>query len=638
MLRIGQGLPNKHKLAKALRKWAKEQKEWLAIEHDGRIEGLLHALGAAQREEESPLALMLCEALSDRLDFDEAERLLLRLVVARAQLPFVHSLFVAINGAGISSVRLIGQMIGWEGNEAMRRMRRSKPARLGLLSLSSDQQGQQFITTGDPLDRLLDKASGVDDALIDNMVGARQPCPLGRTDFGHVAPFDHLVALLKGATREGAEGVNILIHGPPGTGKTELARVLANEAGLALHAVGEINEWGEEPLRYERVLAFQLAQSLLASGHPAAILFDEMEDLIGDTKPTQGGWMTSRPGSKIIVNRLLENNKVPVIWTTNTIGNVEPALLRRMTHVLRLGPPPPSAAQRILQRIERDEDTGPLPALAALAQREAGATTVLRVAAKAARLSGDERGAEITATSLLSAINGDGMVNRAEAPFDPALIHADRSLANLEQRLSASHAQDATLLLAGASGTGKSALARYLARVMDRPLITARAGDLLASSDATVALAQLFLSARQNEAILLFDEAESLLPDRSALGGAMDVRLVNDVLARMDDHPLPIFAATQATERFDPAARRRFVHRLALGPVASQSLDPAARHFFARPAPEGLAALEGLVLGDFAVVAKRLRHGDPVDDRQLLAELALELRTAESAAPFGFTF
>lgn len=637
MCRIGQGLPNKHNLAKALRKWAKEHKDWLAVAHDGQIEGLLHTLGAAQREEEVPLPILLSEGVSDRLAFDEQERELLRIVVARARLSFVNSLFEALNEGGVSSVRVIGLLVGWEGNQVMRRMRRSKPARLGLVYLSSDNRGQHFITTGDPLDKLLDKASGIDEPLIDIMVGARQPCPLGSSDFTHVEAFDHLVALLRGATREGAEGINILIHGPAGTGKTELARVIATTAGLALHAVGEIDGWGEEPMRYERLQALQLAQSLLASGHPAAILFDEMEDLIGDTKPTQGGWMTSRPGSKIFVNRLLENNKVPVIWTTNTIGNVEPALLRRMAHVLRLGPPPPSAAGRILQRIEEDEKTGPLPSLAALAQQEAGATTVLRVAARAARLTGDPQGAEIAATSLLSAISGDGQVNRAAAPFDPSLINADPSLNDIERRLSSGNGQDATLLLSGRSGTGKTALARYLARTMDRQVMTARAGDILGSCDPLGTVAKLFLAARMNEAIILIDEAEGLLTDRRELTGAMDLRLVNDVLERMDDHPLPIFAATHAPERIDPAARRRFVYRMTLGPVRRQSMDPAARHFFARPAPDGLSDLEGLVLGDFAVVAKRLRHSDPMGDQALLDELKLELQAVEETRPFGFS-
>ncbi len=130
---------------------------------------------------------------------------------------------------------------------------------------------------------------------------------------------------------ERAAGINILIHGPPGTGKTELARTLAAAAGLALRAVGEADADGDEPERYERVNALRPAQRLLAGRGEATLLFDEMEDLIGDTKPSGNDWFERRSGSKVFVNRQLETNPVPVIWTTNAIGTIDAAILRRMS-------------------------------------------------------------------------------------------------------------------------------------------------------------------------------------------------------------------------------------------------------------------------------------------------------------------
>ncbi len=62
-------------------------------------------------------------------------------------------------------------------------------------------------------------------------------------------PPGFLVRLIAGALVEKAAGVKVLIHGLPGTGKTELARTLAQAANAARHAVGEADEDGDEPIR-----------------------------------------------------------------------------------------------------------------------------------------------------------------------------------------------------------------------------------------------------------------------------------------------------------------------------------------------------------------------------------------------------
>jgi hypothetical protein len=80
-----------------------------------------------------------------------------------------------------------------------------------------------------------------------------------------------------------------------------------------------------------------------------------MEDLIGDAKPSSGDWVSGRQGSKVFINRLLETNAVPVIWTTNALGNVDAAILRRMSFVLKLDLPSPGTARQMLGRIAAEE-------------------------------------------------------------------------------------------------------------------------------------------------------------------------------------------------------------------------------------------------------------------------------------------
>ncbi|GAA4779960.1 hypothetical protein GCM10023219_29820 [Stakelama sediminis] len=158
--------------------------------------------------------------------------------------------------------------------------------------------------------------------------------------------------------------------------------------------------------------ALGLEQRVLGPRGGAALLFDEREDLIGGARPGDGDWFARHEGSKVFVNRMLETNPVPVIWTTNAISNVDDAILRRMSFVLKLGLPPRSAALRMLDRIALDESVETSADLVHLIDRAPETATVLRVAARASRLAGLNAASIQPAESLVRALR-DG-----ELPID----------------------------------------------------------------------------------------------------------------------------------------------------------------------------------------------------------------------------
>lgn len=642
--------------ALALLDWAMDQRDWLwpditFAEPGGRRGRVLSwarlpALAEMIAVEEAPPALFGCvDAVCDLLGLDAFEREVLRIVVAFDRLPRLAQLRGRLFGSGENLLALVGRLAGAGQGEAARRVRRSGPVMLGLLFAG----GTDFHGNGADIGvdwrfaRVVDAGLTEPGELIDALAGLRQAARLSPEDFAEQAePLRLLVRLLRGAFRKRAAGINVLIYGPPGTGKTEFARVLAAAAGASLYAVGEVDPDGEEPSRADRLSSLRRAQRLLSRRSETMLLFDEMEDLFSEASLFAGSGHR-RTASKVFVNRLLEENKVPTIWTSNAIDAVDPAHLRRMSYILRMGFPNLRARARIVARVAAAEgvaDAGAgLDAVLPAAESTAG---VARSALRAAALAGGGAGdAEAVGRSIVLGLRGGrALPPQPDGRIDLDLYEVDRPIAELAERMAAPGAPaDVSLLLTGPPGTGKTALAAWLADRLGRPLVVKRASDILASwvgaTEARIAAA--FAEARERGSVLLFDEADSLLLDRADAQRSWEISQVNEMLTWMDSHPLPFIAASNYPRRLDPAALRRFVFKIELKPLSPKLLDRAWKRFFGGPAPAGLAGIGGLTPGDFAVVARQLRYRGESASADILALLEAEARAKpEAAVRIGF--
>ncbi|WKL57354.1 AAA family ATPase [Asticcacaulis sp. ZE23SCel15] len=632
-LRIARDIVPNSMPAQRLMTWAESHAAWLLGESfvppaKPDWKHFLAALESAPSPEETrPRVLDLADELGRLLQFASFDARLLTLMIACEYLPRLADMLDGVAAHVRDFPAVLGEIAGADALDSASRVRRSDVLKLGLVAFGNRPRNDDPVDIRWPLSRILDREQSPD-LLAEALAGRRQAATLDLADFAHVRDSDFLVRLLEGAARTRAHGVNILIHGPPGTGKTELARTLATTAGCPLHGIGEADDDGEEPSRSDRVLALLLAQRVLGDHSGAVLLFDEMEDLIGGARRSGGDWFEKREGSKVFINRLLETNTTPVIWVTNAIGNVDDAILRRMSFILNLDFAPRQAAYRMLERIAKDEGGQPTISMTHLIDQAPETSSVLRVALRAAKLAGKADSGAVVATSLVRALRGGDMPLEGPGPLDLGLYEASQPLDVLFDAICDGDALDVSLLLTGPPGTGKTALAHHLARMLNRPLLVRRASDLLSKwvGETEKNIAQAFEDARRQDGVLLFDEADSLLFDRTQAHTSWEIGQVNEMLTWLDRHPLPVVAATNHPGQLDPATLRRFVFKLDLEPLGPERLHRAFERFFAMPAPAGLADLRNLTPGDFAVVARQVRHAPARDSHAVLDRLRDESR------------
>ena len=511
--------------------------------------------------------------------------------------------------------------------------------RSGLISIGGTGEIRLF-------DRLRRLAYASADAGLDAqrlLFDTAPPSKLEWSDFDHVAAGrDHVERLLKGALRARTAGVNVLVYGPPGTGKTEFCRTLAERLGVTLYSVGESDEQGCEPGRGERLQELRLAQRLLASGRDSILLFDEMEDLLVDPTAMDmahfgqaNGRGLRSGGARVFMNRLLEQTRVPTLWTSNAARQTCSTVLRRMMFALELRQPSPRVRARIWVRqlARHGIETGEEEAHALAREYDvtpgvaAGVTAAARLVA-----GGDIDTVRRGVRSLSRLLSGERPPQGATTEFDPALIQADIDPARLAERLAGRGARRFSLCLQGPPGTGKSAFVRHLAERMGLDVVQKRASDLISLwvGETEQRIAAAFAEARAAEHFLVFDEADSLLADRRFAHRTWEVSQVNEMLSWMESHPLPFACTTNFSDCFDPATQRRFDFKVALDYLGPEQAMAAFRTFFALEPPADVAAISGLTPGDFAVVR---RKAEILDDLQYPLALAAMLREECEAKP-----
>lgn len=478
---------------------------------------------------------------------------------------------------------------------------------------------------------------------------------LGLEDFAFVGEEARLLSkLLQHAVTRREVGVNVLLYGPPGTGKTELAKVAAQAAGLELFEVEYADRDGNSLSGRERYRSLQIAQVFLKGSAQSALLFDEVEDVFPpiSSEAAQllvraekaGPQPSGSVSGKAWVNQILESNAVPTVWITNRIEQIDPAFRRRFAYHLELKSPPPGAREQLVRRALQGVDVS-ADFVDRLVARRGLTPAQIHTAVRFASLVGPElQGLEELIERQLR--NADQALGgrRQSRPRRGAATQYRLGLLNVESRFELSRMVQAlqerghgSLCFHGPPGSGKTALAEYLADQMGRPLMIRQASDLVSKfvGETEQNMASMFAEAEAENAVLLLDEADSFLQDRRGAQRTYEVTEVNEMLQGMERHQGVFICTTNLMDRIDQAALRRFTFK-----VRFRALNREQRRaMFVTEALGGaqdgmlpdwsrrLDVLDQLCLGDFAAVQRQAGIlGESFGPLEFLEQLEAEHR------------
>ena len=389
-------------------------------------------------------------------------------------------------------------------------------------------------------------------------------------DFSHIEKdLKILTKYLKKTTKTKQSGVNILLYGKPGTGKTELSKLLSKKLKRELFEVSYIDEDGESIDGNQRLKAYKTAQVFLEK-KDTFLLYDEAEDIF---QSSQGFFFfapPSRQKDKAWINRMLESNKVPTIWITNNIHSIDPAIVRRFDYALELPIPPVSKREKILQKYTDGLISSQM--LQTLAKEENLAPAVVSRAAKIVssleNKANDDEFVHILNNTLKAQGYKEINTNKAASLpsfYDPAFINSSTDLAQLAKGIEQN--PNARLCLYGPPGTGKSAFGKYIAELLGKPFVLKKGSDLISKwvGETEQNIAHAFEEAKNEDAVLVFDEVDSFLQDRSNARASWEVTQVNEMLVQMENFDGVFIATTNLMDNLDKASIRRFDLKLEFG-------------------------------------------------------------------------
>ena len=451
------------------------------------------------------------------------------------------------------------------------------------------------------------------------------------------APF--ILEMLK--SRKKGMPLNILFYGREGTGKTELAKAIAQELDVSLLSVG----LGDESMNEESLLQTRLRSMLLADwecGQSGGIILMDEADLV------------LNKAEKGLLNIFFETLNTPVIWITNNISMIENSTRRRFDYSLEFLTFSNSERIAIWQsvlRTQQAESMMPEDDVKCIAKEipimAGSATLAVRMAQRmqSSEISSSKVVREVASShAKLLGISTFPHESRQEK-YNEGCVRITSEGCNIDalipmlknfdlQWKSAKGAgcrENLNMLLYGPPGTGKSAFAKHVAHdILCREIVVKRASDILGSfvGENERHVREIFREAEQTDAILFIDEADSFFENRSNAKNHWEVTLVNEFICQMDAFNGMLIAATNYENVLDWSIRRRFQLKLAFGYMNQTQISRSWSLFFGSQCPKDILYRDNVTISDFQNVRRKLKY---VPDELKTSEMIMQNMLEELA-------
>ncbi|MBS3050842.1 MAG: CDC48 family AAA ATPase [Candidatus Aenigmarchaeota archaeon] len=395
----------------------------------------------------------------------------------------------------------------------------------------------------------------------------------------------------------------ILLHGPPGSGKTLLAKAVANESGAKFFVINgpEVMSkfYGESEENLRKI--FEQAEK----SAPSIVFIDEI-DSIAPKREEGKGEVEKRVVSQLLtlLDGLKARGKVIVIGATNIPNSLDPALRRpgRFDREIELGVPNKEGRKEILQIHTRGMPLNKNVDLIQIAEithgyvgaditalcKEAAMHALRRVLPDIGSIKGDRPiPQEVLKNLIVTKEDFDYSMKMVEpSAMREVLIEIPK--VKWEDIGGLGEVKDSMkeviewplkypdsfkrlgikpptgVLLFGPPGCGKTLLAKAVANESGANFISVKGPELLSMwvGESEKHIRDVFRRAKQvAPAIIFFDEVDALVPRRGmSQGDNVSERVVSQLLAEIsgleDLHDVVVVAATNRPDIVDPALLR----------------------------------------------------------------------------------
>ena len=586
--------------------------------------------------------------LQSNLGLNDAEKTILRFVAIMFNYEIVSDACDLIGDLNSrQAVKALSQILNLNSSDVQNAFRKdgifAKTSIIKLDSYGRNLRSKIDVLNGEFIEALFTKCESINEVF----ASAIKPCSqtnLTLKNYTHVKEdMQILISFLKSAVRKKQKGVNILLYGSAGTGKTELSKVIASELNLKLYEVAYADESGYAN-ELERIRSYCLAQNVLQAGSNL-LMYDEAEDVFNTRNEEK------RQYGKAFINRSLETNEVPTIWITNNIYCMDEAVVRRFNLAIELGVPNENMRTRIIKEYSANLIDNKLIKKLAKNQHVAPAV-VSNASLVVSNLNARDknRAFERVISNTLKAqgygeIEKDKSSDDLPSSYDPNFVNSNCDLNELMKGIKES--KSARVCLYGVPGTGKSAYAKFIAKSLRKPIIIKKGSDLLSMwvGGTERNIADAFEEARNKKAVLVFDEVDSFLQDRSGASRSWEITQVNEMLVQMESFDGIFIATTNLIDNLDKASLRRFDLKLEFGYLLpNQALNLFKKECallkvkFDENASKKVSNLGLLAPGDFASVRRQakfrpIKNGDDFYER---LEQEVALKNEEKSARIGF--